>query len=147
MKEEQFNQHIEDKIPILISSLEFEHLPDFLSDHTLMADTPSARINEHARRWTQFVAGLWCDSKRIKVCYQLRYQFMKHEADCEILHKNNQSGSVSALKSESPSSLVSSSETAHLKIRLLIRVENNDAGLTAQSAKSERQTEALLTAK
>jgi hypothetical protein len=119
----------------------------FLSDHTLMADTPSARINEHARRWTQFVAGLWCDSKRIKVCYQLRYQFTKHETDCEILHKNNQSGTVSALKNESHFSSVSSSETAHLKIRLLIRVENNDAGLTAQSVKSEKQTEALLTAK
>lgn len=65
--------------PIMISGLEFDFLPDFLTDHTLMADAPSARITEHARRWTQFIAGLWCDDKQLKVCYQLRYQFSKSD--------------------------------------------------------------------
>ena len=69
-------QHPDTSSPTeIISGFEFEHLPDFLSDHTLMADAPSDRISEHARRWGQFVGGLWCDDSQLRVYYQLRYQF------------------------------------------------------------------------
>jgi hypothetical protein len=35
------------------------HLPDFLSDHTLLGERPSERIGEFLERWVQFVGWLW----------------------------------------------------------------------------------------
>ena len=35
------------------------HLPDFVLDHSLVSKHVDQRLVEHARRWTQFVAGLW----------------------------------------------------------------------------------------
>lgn len=37
----------------------FPFIPDFLADHTLLGDQPAQRIEEHTKRWVQFVSGLW----------------------------------------------------------------------------------------
>jgi len=46
-------------------------LPDFLLDHTLLGKEPSDRIQEHSRRWTEFVSGLWRSQE--DVTYALRF--------------------------------------------------------------------------
>lgn len=51
--------------------LQIPFLPDFLLDHTLLGKEPSDRIQEHSRRWTQFVSGLW--RSRGDVTYSLRF--------------------------------------------------------------------------
>ncbi|MGI0482652.1 transposase [Geminocystis sp. CENA526] len=55
-------------------------LPDFLLDHTLLGKEPSDRIQEHSKRWTQFVSGLWRGSG--DVTYSLRFNL--HETHKRI---------------------------------------------------------------
>ena len=60
--------------------LQIPFLPDFLLDHTLLGKEPSDRIQEHSRRWTQFVSGLWRSSG--DVTYSLRFDL--NETDKRI---------------------------------------------------------------
>lgn len=140
MNEEQFKTQFGCELPILISGLEFDHLPDFLSDHTLMADAPSDRITEHARRWTQFVAGLWCDSSGIKVCYQLRYQFIKNAPDNKSVSHLEPTQDLSVPTDDYSSNLSHSLKGGKLRLRLIIRVDKSEsAGGASTIGSDERQ--------
>lgn len=49
-------------------ALSLPDIPDFLSDHTMLADEPERRLTEWCARWAQFVAGLWLPERRVTFC-------------------------------------------------------------------------------